>query len=137
MLLIGHPPHGSEPILQRNSCSMKYRSRRNRGLVSTLATHQEASCCCPTAVSRALRTTKPGRPPQPSEISTTRTFCREALLKLGESPHKVLHGVTPLFLGELESSAYMFARKVVQDSVECQGHRGHLTHLVLALPISI
>ena len=98
MLLIGHPPHGSEPVLQRDSGSMEDRPRRNRSLVSTLAAHQETSCGCPTAVSRALGATKPGRPPQPSQISTTRTFCGEALLKLGEGPHIVLHKVTPLFL---------------------------------------
>ena len=66
---------------------MEDRPRRNRVLISTLAAHQETSCGCPTAASRALGATKPGRPPQPSQISATRTLCGKALLKLGEGPH--------------------------------------------------
>src|ERR1051325_2772205 len=96
MLLIGHPPHSPEPVLKRDSCSMEYRPRRDRGLISTLTAHQETSCGCPTAISRALGATKPGRPPQPRQIGTTRPFCCEALLKLSEGPHKILQDVTPL-----------------------------------------
>src|SRR5215510_15063107 len=121
MFLIGHPPHGSEPVLQRNSCSMEYRPRRDRGLVSTLAAHQETSCGCPTAVSRALRATKPRRPPQPSQISTTRPFCREALLKLGEGPHRSPPRCDSAVPEENWSQVHSYCEKIVQDGVECQG----------------
>ena len=72
---------------------MEDRARRDRGLVSTLAAHHEASRGCPTTVGHALGATEPGRPPQLSQVGTARTFCGEALLELGEGPHIVLHGV--------------------------------------------
>jgi len=99
MLLVSHPPHSSEPVLQRNSGSMEDRPRRNRSLVPTLAAHQETSGGCPTTAGCALRATEPSRPTQPSQVGTTRTFCGEALLEFGQGPHKILHDVTPLFLG--------------------------------------
>jgi len=78
---------------------MEDRPGRDRRLVSTAAAHQKASCCCPTTAGRALGATEPRWPPQPSQVGTARTFCREALLKLGEGPHFVLRAVIPLRLG--------------------------------------
>ena len=78
---------------------MEDRPRRDRGLVSAPAAHHEASCGCPAAAGLALGATEPGRPPQLSQVGAARIFCGEALLELGESPHIVLHGVTPLRLG--------------------------------------
>ena len=105
MRLMGHPPHGSEPVLQRQTASMEDRPRRDRGLVSTPAAHHEASCGCPTAAGRAPGATEPGRPPQPSQVGTARTFCGEARLELGEGPRIVLHGANHYTWGVLESSA--------------------------------
>jgi len=78
---------------------MENRSSRNRGLVSTSAAHQKASCGSPTAAGRALGTTEPGGPPEPSQVSAAGAFCGKTLLELGESSHIVLHGVTPVCLG--------------------------------------
>ena len=106
---------------------MEDRSRRNGGLISTLAAHQETSCGCPASIRRALWTTKPGRPPQPGQISTTCTFCGETLLKLSEGPHSSPPRYDSAVLkGLLELSAHFVVRKIVQDGVGCQARQGTL-----------
>src|SRR6185295_4746749 len=100
MFLSCHPPHGSEPVLQRKAGSVEDSPSCDRCLVSTPTAHQETSCGCPTAAGRALRATEPSWPSQPSQVGAAGTFCGEALLELGEGAHYiVLHGVTPLRLG--------------------------------------
>jgi len=100
---------------------MKNRPRSDRSLIPTLPAHQKASCCCPTAAGRALGATEPARPPQPSQVGTAGTFCREALLKLGEGPHFVLHAVIPLRLGRTGVKCIVHCvSKLYKLGIECQ-----------------
>ena len=125
MFLIGYPPHGSEPVLQRKAGSMKDRPSRDRGLVPTPAAHQKASCGCPTAAGHALGATEPGRPPQVGQIGTTGTFCSETLFELGEGSHIVLHGMTPVRLAwtGVKSIASFAYKKIcnVALKIKCTG----------------
>lgn len=66
---------------------MEDRARRNGGLISALATHQETSCGCPATAGSALGATEPAWPPQPSQVSAARSFCGETLLEFGEGWH--------------------------------------------------
>lgn len=108
---------------------MEYRPGCDRGLVSASAAHQKASRGGPTAAGRTLGATEPGRPPQPRQVGTACAFCGKALLELGEGPHAVLHGVTPITPGVYWSQVHTLLREEnTQDSVECQapGARGYL-----------
>src|SRR5262245_7929811 len=87
LLLISHPPQGSEPVLQRKPSSMEYCPCCNGGLIAASATHQEASSGRPATAGGTLGATEPGWPPESSQICPTRTFCGEPLLEFGEGFH--------------------------------------------------